>query len=255
MKAKLLLLLLPGWTFAAAEKTRPIAEATIQLISLAGDLPDLALWDGRKATPLLVSADFFGPRLHYRGEPRLRLIRNATPTDQPAPPVAEPDAQNALIAPGPTVAWLDLPLNSGPLKLILLVQPEPGRNGILAMPDDDRQFPVGSLRFMNLCDYPVSLETGSRVTAFPAKGSGIIRPNVASGRYFDGNLYSEEDHERRLAYHLHFFYASDRRTLLFILPGEKGSGLVRLQPIEEPPGAGTGGSTHDAAIKPPKTIK
>jgi hypothetical protein len=139
--------------------------------------------------------------------------------------------------------------------LILLVQPEAGRNGIVAMQDSDRDFPAGSLRFLNLCDFDLSLEAGGSATAVAAKGTVVLRPKVAPGGYFDADLYSSEDQVRRLASHLHFFHAEDRRTLLFILPVEKGTGLVRLQPVEEPPPAGTNGSAFDGRIKPPKAPK
>lgn len=258
MRPEFALLLAASWV-AAAETPRPPAEATVQLISLAGDRADLALWDGSRATPLRLSADFFGPRLRYVGDARLRLIR--LPADGPPPDSANraaPAANPAPTAPGPTVAWLDLPPpepDGGPLNLILLVQPEPGRNGIFAIRDSLRDFPRGSLRFLNLCDFALSLESDRSATAVAAKGSVVVRPKVAPGGYFDADIYSSEDQVRRLAYHLHFFHAEDRRTLLFILPGEKGTGLVRLQPVEEPPPPGATGSAFDAGIKPPKAAR
>ena len=255
MKPKLALFLAASW-LAAAETPRPQAEASVQFISLAGDREDLALWDGRRAAPLRLSADFFGPRLRYAGDTRLSLIQlppSGTRPDTTAK--AAPAANPPPVAPGPVIAWLDLPpsdTNGGPLKLILLVQPEAGRNGIVAMKDSDRDFPAGSLRFLNLCDFPLSLESGGSATAVAAKGTVVLRPKVAPGGYFDADIYSSEDQVRRLASHLHFFHAEDRRTLLFILPVEKGTGLVRLQPVEEPPPSGTNGSVYDARIKPPK---
>jgi hypothetical protein len=261
MRPELALLLATSWV-AAAEPPRPQAEASVQLISLAGDRADLALWDGIRATPLRLSADFFGPRLRYAGDTRLRLIQ--LPTDGARPDSAAPTAPGAPaanaapVAPGPVIAWLDLPppeTNGGPLRLILLVQPEPGRNGIFAMRDSDRDFPAGSLRFLNLCDFAVSLESGGSATAVAAKGTVVVRPKVAPGGYFDADIYSSEDQVRRLACHLHFFHAEDRRTLLFILPVEKGTGLVRLQPVEEPPPPGVNGSAFDARVKSPKAPK
>ena len=85
------------------------------------------------------------------------------------------------VAPGPVIAWLDLPpadTNGSPLKLILLVQPEAGRNGIVAMQDCDRDFPAGSLRFLNLCDFDLSLEAGGSATAVAAKGTVVIHVPV-----------------------------------------------------------------------------
>jgi len=250
----LLLLLSPVW-LSAAEEPKPAAEATVQLISLAGDREDLALWDGRKATPVRLSADFFGPRLRYAGDPRLRLIQLTKPAEAAPKPAEETAPTAPPLPPGPTIAWLDLPPAAGPLRLILLVQPEPGRNGIVAMKDAEGDFPAGSIRLLNLCDFPVSLEDGRRVTPVPAKDTAVVRPSIAHGAYFDAEIFSEEDKSRRLAYHLHFFHSQERRTMIFILPVEKGTGLVRLQPIEEPPGAGTAGSPQDAKVKPPKAAR
>ena len=253
MKADLgpFLCVLASLAFGAGEP-RPAVDLTVQLISLAGDVEDLALWDGRKATPLTLSADFFGPRLRYTGEPRLQLIRPPKSAETQVEPEARPPTdKRPAPAPGEVVAWLDVPPGKGPRHLILLVRPEADRNGILAIEDDTQRFPVGSIRLLNFCDFPVHLGEGEKATRLPAKGAAVVKPDIPSGRYFDAPIYSEEDQVRRLAYQLHFFYATDRRTLLFILPGEKGSGLVRLQPVEDPTHSGIGGSPHDAKIKAP----
>ena len=259
MRPELTLLWLAPCVALTAEDPKPVAEATLQFISLAGDREDLALWDGSKATPLRLSADFFGPSIRYAGEPRLRLIRSepgaSAAANATAKPPVEPTAQAPATAPGPTVAWLDLPPNNGPRKLILLVQPEPGQNGILAMKDTLGDFPAGSIRLLNLCDFAVTLEDGRRVTAVAAKDTAVIRPPTTAGSYYDAAVYSEEDKVRRLAHHLHFFCTRERRTLLFILPVEKGTGLVRLQPVEEPPPGVGASSPHDARVKPPKGAK
>lgn len=257
MKAKLTLLLgLLLWLPGAAEERRPAVEVTLQLISLAGDLDDLALWDGRKATPVTLSADFFGPRVHYAGSPRLQLIRPdkvATTKDAANGKAANEPA--SLTPPGPVVAWFDLPPGKGARQYILLVRPESDRNGIWAIEDENQRFPVGTIRLLNVCDFPVTLGEGDKALRLAAKGAAVLRPGIPAGRYFDAPIYSEEDQVRRLAYQLHFFYATDRRTLLFILPGEKGSGLVRLQPIEDPTASGVGGSPHDGKIKAPNAKK
>jgi hypothetical protein len=255
MKPELLLLMLIGLAAHAAEEPKPAAEATVQFISLTGDRDDLALWDGRKATPVRLSADFFGPKLRYAGELRLRLIQmnrgapTSLPTDAPAVSPTPP------AAPGPTVAWLDLVPGPNPHPLILLVDPSVGRNGIYAIKDAPGDFPAGSLRLLNACEYPISLEDGRKATTIEARGHAVIRPKTAPGSYFDATIFSMEDGTRRAAYHLHFFYSPERRTLLFILPLEKGSGLVRLQPVEEPPPAGVNGSPMDGKVKPPRPAK
>ena len=259
MKAKLPTLCWILATLAGvAAEPRPTVEVTVQLISLTGDVDDLALWDGHKATPVTLSADFFGPRLRYAGDARLRLIRPDQPATAPvSPPTKEPGAPPAagLPPPGPVVAWVDLPPGKGPRAFVLLVRPEPERNGIWAIEDEHQRFPAGSIRFLNLCDFPVSVGEGEKATRLAAKGAAVVKPGVPAGRYYDVPLFSEEDGTRRLAYQLHFFPAPDRRTLLFIMPGEKGSGLIRLQPVEDPTASGVGGSPHDAKIKAPKTQK
>ncbi len=254
MRPELALLLFAPIVARAAEEPKPAAEATVQFVSLAGDRDDLALWDGRKATPIRLSADFFGPKLRYAGQARLELIQKQ-PGTASAPLAQEAQAQGPAKAPGPTIAWLDLPPADGPRKLILLVQPEAGRNGILAIKDETMDFPTGTLRLLNLCDFPVTLEDGRRVTPIGAKGSAVVRPDVADGAYFDAEVFSEEDRMRRLAFHLHFYHSRERRTLLFVLPVEKGTGLVRLQPVEDPPLGIGAGSPHDAKLKPPKGVK
>jgi hypothetical protein len=259
MRPELTLLWLAPCVALTAEDPKPVAEATLQFISLAGDREDLALWDGSKATPLRLSADFFGPSIRYAGEPRLRLIKPEPGAPAAAnvavkPPV-ETTAPSPATAPGPTVAWLDLPPSNGPRKLILLVQPEPGQNGILAMKDTPGDFPAGSIRLLNLCDFAVTLEDGRRVTAVAAKDTAVIRPPTAAGSYYDAAVYSEEDKVRRLAYHLHFFCTRERRTLLFILPVEKGTGLVRLQPVEDPPTVEPVDSPQEPKVRSPQVAK
>lgn len=259
MKAKFrCLFLLVASLATAAEVRRPTVEVSLQLISLAGNIDDLALWDGRKATPVALSADFFGPRLRYSGDAKLQLIRLPQAKETPEPPTEKkPSADNAAATPpGPPVAWLDLPPDKGPRQLILLVRPGPDGNGIWSIEDENQRFPTGSIRFLNLCDFTVSLGEGEKATRLAPKGAAVVRPNVAAGRYFDTPVFSEEDQVRRLAYNLHFFYVPDRRTLLFILPGDKGSGLVRLQPVEDPNAvAGTAGKAHDAKPKSPALKK
>jgi hypothetical protein len=257
MRANLTPLCLVLATLAAfAAEPRPKVEVTVQLISLAGDVDDLALWDGRKATPVTLSADFFGPRVRYTGDARLRLIRPDKPATAPAT-TKEPDAPPATVQPppGPVVAWVDLPPGIGPRTFILLVRPEPERNGIWAIEDENQRFPAGAIRFLNLCEFPVSVGEGEKATRLAAKDAAVVKPGVPAGRYYDVPLFSEEDGMRRLAYHLHFFPAPDRRTLLFILPGEKGTGLIRLQPVEDSTSTGLGGSPHDAKIPIPGVKK
>jgi hypothetical protein len=255
MRPELTLLLFAPLLAFAADDAKPAVEATVQFISLAGDRDDLALWDGRKATPLRLSAEFFGPKLRYAGDARLMLVPR--PKDAPAAPSVHDEAKPKRPAapPGPPVAWLDLPTDAEPRRFILLVQPEAGRNGIVAIKDTPGDFPQGAIRLLNLCDFPVTLEDGRRVTAVDAKGTAVVSPDVPDGAYYDAQVFSEEDRQRRLAFHLHFFHARERRTLLFILPVEKGTGLVRLQPVEEPPPGGAASSPHDARVKPPKGMK
>ena len=255
MRPELALLLFAPVLAVAAVDAKPVVEATVQFISLAGDRDDLALWDGRKATPLRLSAEFFGPKLRYSGDARLLLVPRPKDVAAAAPVHDEAKPERPAAPPGPPVAWLDLPADAGPRRFILLVQPEAGRNGIVAIKDSPADFPQGAIRLLNLCDFPVTLEDGRRVTAVDARGTAVVSPDVPDGAYFDAQVFSEEDRQRRLAFHLHFFHARERRTLLFILPVEKGTGLVRLQPVEEPPPGIGAGSPHGAKLKPPKGVK
>ena len=104
MRPELALFLAASWV-AAAETPRPQAEASVQFISLAGDREDLALWDGRRATPVRLSADFFGPRLRYAGDTRLSLIQlPPTGTRPDTTAKAVPAANPPPVAPGPVIA-------------------------------------------------------------------------------------------------------------------------------------------------------
>jgi hypothetical protein len=256
MRPELCLLLLVATSGFAAQEPKPAAEAMLQLISLVGDRDDLALWDGRKATPVRLSADFFGRRISYAGDSRLQLIQRPKSPPPPRPPGERPThPRKPETPPGPPVAWLDLPPSSEPHQLILLVHPDDGSNGIHALKDTPEDFPRGSIRLMNLCDFPVWLEEGQQVTEVPAKDSSVVRPGVPNFTYFNAAIYSEEDHERRLAHNLHFFHSKERRTMMFILPVEKGTGLVRLQPFEEPLPPLAANLPADGKPKPPRGIK
>ena len=85
MRPELALLLFAPVLAVAADDAKPAVEATVQFISLAGDRDDLALWDGRKATPLRLSAEFFGPKLRYAGAAAATSLGRGTSTSRASP--------------------------------------------------------------------------------------------------------------------------------------------------------------------------
>ena len=133
------------------------------------------------------------------------------------------------------IAWIDLPTTPGPHHLILLVNPGDPKGGILAIDDAPGTFQYGTIRFYNLCPYPVEIQIPGSRTKIGSKGSTVVRPNAADGTYFEGTIHSRSaiDDQESLSYSFRYFQQNDLRTLYFIIPSTESEGQVIIKGVED----------------------
>ncbi len=194
------------------------AEASIQMLSSSGYIADCGYLDASgKVKPMDISPDLLTQRFNYSGPARFEIR-----------PVSGPGSKRDASAP---LAWFDLPEGPGPHRLILVVNPRPGSNGISAINDEPGVLPFGAIRFLNLCSHPVELSGGRLRMTIKARSSAVLRPNVKDGEYLDLDVVGGEG-ESRHAFHLRHFHMVDARTLCFIEP-EGDNGEFRLKSVEE----------------------
>lgn len=210
------------------------AEASLQLLSGGDYIADHGYLDASgKVKAVDISPDLLSERIAYSGPARFEIR-----------PVEGPGSKRGD---GPPLAWYDLPTGSGPHRLILLVNPRPGSSGISAVNDEPGALPFGSIRFLNLCPYPVELAGERRRFTVKAQGSTVVRPDVKDGQYFDLDVITQ-DGEPRTVFHLRHFHMVDARTLCFIEP-DGPEGQARLKSIEE---RATRATTPKIVTPPPK---
>ena len=116
---RLVALLLSALACAQAPRK---AEASLQLLSGGEYLADHGfLQSDGQVRPIDISPDFLSERISYSGPARfeIRPARGKGSKKDESPPLA----------------WFDLPKGGGPHRLILIVSPRPGSNGITAVND------------------------------------------------------------------------------------------------------------------------
>lgn len=194
------------------------AVASLQLLSGGDYIADHGfVQNDGKVRPLDISPDFLSERFAYSGPARFEIR-----------PVEGPGSKRDD---GPPLAWFDLPEGPGPHRLILIVTPRPGSNGISAVNDAAGTLPFGSMRFFNACPYPVELAGEKVRLSLRARSSALLKPEVKDGHYFDLDLLTL-DGEPRNVFHLRQFYMTDARTLVFIEP-DGPEGQARVKSVEE----------------------
>jgi hypothetical protein len=227
-------MLLAALTAACFGQTRGGTSASLQLLSGGDYIADHGYLDASgKLKAVDISPDLLSPRFQYSGPTRFEIR-----------PLSGPGSKRDD---GPPLAWYDLPSGPGPHRLILLVNPRPGSNGISAVNDEPGALPFGSIRFLNLCPHPVELQGERLRVTVKARGSAVIRPDVKDGQYFDLDVVGGTAEDRRTA-HLRHFHMVDARNLIFIEP-EGENGEIRLKGVEE---RATKAEAPNVATPPPK---
>ncbi len=211
---RLLALVLSGLTFAQAPgKT----EASLQLLSGGEYITDHGyLQSNGQVRPIDLSPDFLSERISYAGPARFEIR-----------PISGKGSKKDREAP---LAWIDLP-EGGPHRLILIINPRPGTNGISVINDSPGALPFGCMRFFNACNYPVELVGGSFKLSVRPHSSALLKPDVKDGDYLDLDVVTL-DGEPRNVFHLRQFYMIDARTLVFIEP-DGPEGQARVKSFEE----------------------
>jgi hypothetical protein len=239
MKSKLLCLLTLVLSVSVHAQAPRKAEASLQLLSGGEYIADYGyLQSNGQVRPIDISPDFLSARISYAGPARFEIR-----------PISGAGSKKDD---GPPLAWFDLPEGQGPHRLILIVTPRPGSNGISAINDSPGSTPFGSMRFFNACPYPVEL-LGERIRMrLGARSSALVKPDVKDGHYFDLDIVTH-DGEPRNVFHLHQFHMIDARTLLFIEP-DGPPGQARIKSVEERDIRPSGQPPKTPELVPPKKI-
>jgi hypothetical protein len=115
----------------------------------------------------------------------------------------------------------------------------------MAIDDAPGAFRYGTIRFYNLCPYPVEIHIPGSQTRIGPKGSMVVSPSALDGTYFEGTIHSisTTDDKEALSYSFRYFQQNDLRTLYFIIPSTESEGQVILKGVEDryrPPEAPAG---------------
>jgi len=247
MKFKTTLLLgIVAISLTAEDQAPPTVEAHLRLIAMQQPIMGYGYKIGKKMEPLVIAPDFFTQEITYRGPAHFELLPyqaergseteaskpGETGASKPTEPVKPPSPEAATKT--KPLAWLDLPVSPTPQHLILLVDPSRGsEGGIFALPDAPGSFPYGSLRFMNLCPFPLEIRLHGQKTPIPARGSAVVLSKASEGHYYEGAIYSLIDGQSTIAYNLRIFQQNDVRTLYFVTPTAPSSPQVALKAVED----------------------
>lgn len=198
-----------------------------------------------KVVPVVILVDFLSEEIAYEGPARLEIVRivaNEPPQVSPTGKAkAKPAKQAAKPAPAnePPLAWINLPVSSNGQRLIMAVAPGKWEGGIMSVPDSPGSFPPGSLRFFNLCPYPLEVRIAQNSVKIPQKEARSIRGGAKNLDYFDGTIMTYENGEEKVGYSLHMFQDNTQRSLFFVAAGPEGSGTVVLKGVGDLSGAKT----------------
>jgi hypothetical protein len=208
-----------------------------------------------KVVPVSILVDQLSDEVAYEGPAKIEVVRiaaNEPPAEsQPTQPTSgkiRTPRQSAKPSPssqpnGETpVAWIVLPATANNQHLILAVAPGRWEGGILPIPDSPGNFPPGSLRFFNLCPYPLEVRIGQNTVKIPLKEARSIRGGAKDHDYFDGAIMTYEGGEEKVGFSLHMFQDNAQRSLFFVGPGPEGSGTVVLK--------GVGDLTREKLVAP-----
>jgi hypothetical protein len=253
MKSKLLLLL-SFWAagMSAADPAATRVSARLKFMGWDDALLGCGVRMEGKVIPVSILTDQLSDEIAYEGPAKLEIVRIAANEPAPETPAptgkTRPSKQSPKPAPTnqpnnePPLAWITLPASAGSQHLILAVSPGKWDGGIMALPDSPGSFPPGSIRFFNLCPYPLEVRIGQNAVKVPQKEARSIRGGAQDHAYFDGSIMTYEDGEEKLGYSLHMFQDNTQRSLFFVSAGPEGSGTVVLK--------GVGDLTREKVLAP-----
>jgi len=263
MKCKPIVSFLLTLLFTAAvaqEVPGPQVDVRMKLISLEGPILAQGYRKGRTIVPLVIAPDFFSEEIVYKGPARFELVpikpKGTKASDDPTKATKGSPPRNAnnkgsadfeAKSDSAPTAWVNLPTTPGPHHLILLVATGKPEGGISVIEDTPGSFPYGSWRFFNLCPYHIELQTGKTLTKIAPRSSGVIKSGVEEGSYFDGEIFTFENGERRSGYSFHALQQDDTRFLYFVTPGPPDTGQTQIKGVQDRKGAGLTGPPPGAA--------
>ena len=253
-----LLLALPFGVLAAEDKPAMV-EARIKFVAAKQAIGGVGILQDKRLDVFMITTDMLTAEFIYRGPARLTLIQAeavATPEEPKAKdeekgrPVkrsdtgSKPAKKTHSYVPSnqPPLGWIDLPVNQGPLHLILMVNPGKD-NGITAISDNPGSFPPGSNRYFNMCPFPLRVKLPSGEQYLPEKAAKVMRPGAPNADYYDLVISSKVGEQELLAFSGRIFHMESLRKLYFITPGQGEPGRIRLKVVEDRP----------AYEKPPNT--
>ena len=244
MKSKLLLTL-AFWSaiLTAADPATQRVSVRLKFVAWDDGLLGCGVRTSGKVVPVGILLDFLSDEIVYEGPARLEIVRitaneppQVAPADKVKAKAAKPAAKPAP-ANEPPVAWVNLPASANGQRLILAVAPGKWEGGIMAIPDSPGSFPPGSLRFFNLCPYPLEVRIGQNSVKIPQKEARSIRGGAKNLDYFDGTIMTYENGEEKVGYSLHMFQDNSQRSMFFVAAGPEGLGTVVLKGVGDQSGA------------------
>ena len=242
MKSKQFILLISlASVLSAANPTNP-QHVSVRLKFMAWDdgMLGCGVRIAGKVVPVAILADHLSDELAYEGPARLEIVRIGTNTPEiipfdngkakPAKLARQPEPTSKINA-EPPLAWFNLPVSANGQSLIMAVSPGKWDGGIMAISDRPGSFPPGSLRFFNLCHYPLEVRIGQNFIKIPQNDARSIRGGAKNNDYFDATIMTYEGGEERIGYNLHMFQDNTQRALFFVAAGPEGSGSVVLKGV------------------------
>jgi len=237
------LLLLALWTagLSAADPAKDHVSARLKFMAWDDALLGCGVRMAGKVVPVSILLDHLSDEIAYEGPARLEIVRIASnePVEEPTgtkgkikvPKQSTKPAQSSQASSEPALAWILLPAAANNQHLILAVAPGRWEGGIMALPDSPGSFPPGSLRFFNLCPYPLEVRIGLNAIKIPQKEARSIRGGAKDHDYFDGTIMTYEGGEEKVGYSLHMFQDNAQRGMFFVSAGPEGSGTVVLKGV------------------------
>jgi len=242
MKSKwLLLLTLWSAGLSAADPAKDHVSARLKFMAWDEALIGCGVRMAGKVVPVAILLDSLSDEISYEGPARLEIVRISAnaPVEEPTatkskikvPKQSAKPAQSVQATSEPAIAWILLPASANNQHLILAVAPGRWEGGIMALPDSPGSFPPGSIRFFNLCPYPLEIRIGQNAVKIPQKEARSVRSGAKDHDYFDGTIMTYEGGEEKVGFSLHMFQDNSERGMFFVSAGPDGSGTVVLKGV------------------------
>ena len=204
----------------------PIVNVTISCIALERGLEDLIYISNGEVRTLVLFKEQRSSTSRYIGPPRITFFKEIEARDLNG---------ETIIERIPVSTW-DVPTETG---AYLLVWTRDRRNTdrylTIAFEDDWKNFPIGSVRFLNLAPFELAVKLEEEIYQIQAQGQTTLNPEFDSSGNRKAIMVSLPRDEKPLRVFDGFmYYTPTVRTLYIVLPKEGGRpGRVKFRSIPE----------------------